>query len=433
MVDRAKQALYLLALEPIAETTADPNSYGFRVERQCADAIEQCFILLARKGSAQSVMEGDITSFFDNIAYGWIISNIPINKMVMKKWLNSGYVDRGIYFHTHKGVPQGGVISPAIANMVLDGLEQVVKGDSQFQRTYQIGFVRYADDFIVTANDERILKEVIKPRIIEFLKQRGVELSEEKTKMTHISEGFDFLGQHIRKYPTTHKNKLRITPSKPSIERIQAKIKDICKSSLHLQPAQLIKRLNPVLRGWANYHRHAICNVAFKQVDSYVYCRLRRWAKRRHPTKSGRWIKDKYFCTHRGWKWTFHDKKTAQKLIHIPQAIKPQKHVKIRADANPFDEQWAEYFKARNKTIKYKQLYGMRAKVYRNQQGICPCCKQQLKMNQAIELHHQDGNHSNNNIDNLVLLHLNCHRQVHHSGTKLSVIAAFSKEDVCNA
>lgn len=416
MVDRAKQALYLQALEPIAETTAEYNSYGFRPKRQCADAIEQCFLLLARKGSAQWILEGDIKGFFDNIAFEWINKNIPINQVVMKKWLNSGYVDKGVYFPTRAGVPQGGIISPAIANMVLDGLEEVVKDDKHFQQTYRINYVRYADDFVVTGNDKRILEQVVKPRIVEFLKQRGVELSEEKTKITHISEGFDFLGQNVRKYQSTHKNKLRITPSKDSIQRIQAKIKDICKSSLHLSPTELIKRLNPVLRGWANYHRHTICNIAFPQIDHYVYRRLMRWAKRRHPTKTGCWIKKKYFCIHQGWDWTFYDKKTGQRLIHIPQAIKPQKHVKIRADANPYDEQWAEYFKTRDKNTKLKRMYGLRFKVYHKQLGVCTCCKQPLNMKQVIELHHKDGDNRNNKVDNLVLLHLNCHRQVHHSG-----------------
>jgi len=182
-----------------------------------------------------------------------------------------------------------------------------------------------------------------------------------------------------------------------------------------LKPSELIKRLNPVLRGWANYHRHAICNVAFPQVDNYVYRRLIRWAKRRHPTKTGRWIKKNYFGTHKGWDWTFYDKKTAQRLIPISPALKSQKHLKIRANANPYDEQWAFNFKTREKKLKLKRMYGLRARVSHKQQGVCTCCKQPLNLKQAIELHHKDGNKTHNEIDNLVLLHLNCHRPVHHS------------------
>ena len=129
----------------------------------------------------------------------------------------------------------------------------------------------------------------------------------------------------------------------------------------------------------------------------------------------------KYFCTHQGWDWTFYDQKTGQKLIHISQAIKPQKHVKIRANANPYDEQWAEYFKTRDKNIKLKRMYGLRFKVDHKQQGVCTCCKQPLNMKQAIDLHHKEGNKANNKIDNLVLLHLNCHRQVHHSGLNIQL------------
>jgi len=221
MEDRARQAVHTEALQPIAETNGDKNSYGFRVKRQCADAIDQCFKILRQKTSACWILEGDIKGFFDNIAFDWMLEHIPMNKKVLRAWLHSGFIDRGKRYPTTQGVPQGGVISPVIGNMVLDGLEGCVQGNSRHRRAHHIHFVRYADDFIVTASSKEVLREEIIPKINAFLEPRGARLSAQKTKVTHISQGFDFLGQTIRKFERRDGSlgKIQITPSRASLKR----------------------------------------------------------------------------------------------------------------------------------------------------------------------------------------------------------------------
>ena len=180
------------------------------------------------------------------------------------------------------------------------------------------------DDFIVTASGEAVLKEEIIPKINAFLEPRGVALSAQKTKVTHIAQGFDFLGQSVRKFERRGQlGKIQITPSQSSLAAIKAKVKDICKASGGLTQAQLIDKLNPVLRGWANYHRHVICAESFSKLDSYVWGRLFRWAKRRHPDKTGKWIAERYFRSRDGYKWTFVDDASSRALIHVQQAIMP--------------------------------------------------------------------------------------------------------------
>ena len=415
MEERARQALYMQALEPIAETLADGNSYGFRRKRSCADAIEQCFKALRQKGSGQWILEGDIKGFFDNIGFDWLLRHIPMNRKVLRQWLHSGYVEQGQLFPTQKGVPQGGIISPILGNRVLDGLEAVVRGEGRFNRNHKINFIRYADDFIVTASSKEVLVEVIWPKIDAFLKQRGVALSEEKTKITHISEGFDFLGQNIRKPPTqTGRGKLRITPGKQSLKQIKAKVSEICKSSKGLSQEQLIDKLNPVLRGWANYHRHSICAQSFAQLDSHVWDRVFRWGRRRHPNKTGQWIANRYFIHTKRQRWIFADRANGKRLIRVASAIKYKRHIKVKAEANPFDEAWDDYFTERNQRQMSEKLFGQHAKALKRTNGVCMVCKQTIQSEEEYDLHHVNGNHRDNRIENLALLHSNCHRQIHH-------------------
>ncbi len=193
---RAMQALHLLALEPIAETTADRNSYGFRPERSTADAGEQCFISLAKKTSAEWVLEADIQNCFDKISHDWMITNIPTDEMILKKWLKAGFVYQNELFPTDAGTPQGGIISPVAANMTLDGLEAMLAEKFTKAKTtgLKMNMVRYADDFIITGHSKEWLEQEVKPAVVEFLAARELVLSPEKTKVTHIKEGFDFLG-----------------------------------------------------------------------------------------------------------------------------------------------------------------------------------------------------------------------------------------------
>jgi RNA-directed DNA polymerase len=417
MDDRARQALYLQALQPIAETTADPNSYGFRPKRRCADAIDQCFKVLRQSTAAPWILEGDIEGFFDNIAFAWIEKHIPMNKRVLSQWLRSGFVDRGALWPTTTGVPQGGIISPVVSNMVLDGLEAVVHGSSWHRRVNQINYVRWADDFIVTANARQVLEDTILPRITAFLAERGVRLSATKTVITPLSQGFDFLGQTLCKHARRNgqRAKLQITPSKASLQAITTKVKTLCKQAAGATPEHLIDTLNPVLRGWANYHHHVICSKTFATLDSFVWRRLYRWAKLRHPNKTGRWLAARYFPHRPGETWRFTDPTTGKQVIRVQEVLKQQRYIKIKGDANPFDPQWEAYFQYRERQLALKASSAFRAKVLQQQHGRCPGCQQVLQYDESLELHHRDGNHQNNRLINLVLLHPNCHRQAHYA------------------
>jgi RNA-directed DNA polymerase len=188
--DRIMQALHLTALEPISEHLADKNSYGFRPKRSTADAIQNCYLSTCRKDNAKWVLEGDIKGCFDNISHQWLMANIPTDKKALKQWLQSGYIYQKKLYQTESGTPQGGIASPVIANMTLDGLEEILK--KQF-KGYKVNYTRYADDFVITGKSKEILENEVKPVVEQFLLLRGLQLSVEKTVITHIDEGFDFL------------------------------------------------------------------------------------------------------------------------------------------------------------------------------------------------------------------------------------------------
>src|SRR5262245_41139258 len=353
MEDRARQAVYLQALQPIAETQADLNSYGFRPKRRCADAIEQCFKALRQKDAATGILEGDIQGFFDHIAFAWIEAHIPMNKQILAKWLRCGVIDRGALYPTTAGVPQGGIIWPVISNLVLDGLEAVVHGSPGHRRIHHINYVRWADDFIVTANSRQVLETDILPRINAFLAERGVRLSPEKTVITPLAQGFDFLGQTLRKRERPHERpaKLQITPSTASFQALKDKVRTLCKQAQGATPEQLIDTLSPVVRGWANYHRYGLCGETFAKLDNFVWRRGDRWAKRRHSGKTGRWIIDRYFPHRQGEPRRFTDPATGQHLLRVWEVVKPQRSLKVKGAANPFDPAWEAYFHDRDRNL----------------------------------------------------------------------------------
>jgi RNA-directed DNA polymerase len=229
MKDRAMQALHLLALEPIAETTADPNSYGFRQERSVADAIQQCHVVLSRQHSARWVLEADIKGCFDHISHEWLLANIPMEKAILQQWLEAGYMEKGAFYLTEEGTPQGGIISPVLMNMTLDGLEKKLR--DRFQKRYpdnpKVHIIRYADDFVITGVSRELLETEVKPIVITFLQERGLSLSAEKTKITHIEDGFDFLGRNIRRFG----NKTITRPSKTNVKTVLAKVNGVIKKN----------------------------------------------------------------------------------------------------------------------------------------------------------------------------------------------------------
>jgi RNA-directed DNA polymerase len=417
MLDRGKQALWLQALEPSAETLADPNSYGFRPQRRGADAIDQCFKALRQKDTATWILEGDLQGVFDNLRFSWLEEHIPMNKRVLSKWLKSGFVERGTLYPTTAGVPQGGIVSPVMSNMVLDGLEQVVGRHPRFRRRYHSHCVRWADDFIVTANSREVLVETVLPRINAFLAERGVRLSAEKTASTPLAEGFDFLGQTLRKHEGHNGQaaKRQIKPSTASFQALKAKVRILCKQAAGATPEALIDRLNPVLRGWANYHRYPICGQTFFRLDSFVWRRLFRWAKRRHPDKTGRWITDRYFPHQSGESWRFTDPATGKQVLRVGERIKPERYLQVKGEANPFDPDGEAYFHARDQSLALRASSPFRAKILTQQHGLCPGCRQMIQVEEDVERHHRDGHHQNNHLVNLVLLHPTCHHQVHYA------------------
>jgi RNA-directed DNA polymerase len=356
--DRAMQALHLLALEPIAETTADPNSYGFRRYRACQDAAEQLFINLSRRSSAKWVLDADITGCFDHISHEWLMENIPMDKGVLGKWLKVGFIEDQNWFPTEAGTPQGGIISPLLANMTLDGMEKELaqrfgvrdgKGNS-LARKNKVKLVRYADDFIITCSTKEGLGEV-EQTVKGFLAERGLSLSPEKTRIATVSDGFDFLGWNIREYD----GKLLIKPAKDNVQSFLHKCREIIKGSGAMSQVTLIRRLNPIIRGWANYHASQASKKTFTKVDHEIWQALWRWASRRHPNKGRRWTKDRYFLRSQDRNWVFGTRTKSgngegmdSRLVSAAD-IPIKRHVKIKADANPFDPEWEAYFAERGR------------------------------------------------------------------------------------
>jgi RNA-directed DNA polymerase len=356
--DRVMQAIYLLTLDPVAECIADPNSYGFRRERACRDAIQQCFITLAKKSSAQWVLEGDIRACFDRINHDWLMSHAPVDKDMLSKWLKCGYVEKSMYYDTEEGTPQGGIISPVLANLTLDGMEGMLAENfartTRQARQNKVNMVRYADDFVITGSSKELLETQVKPLIVEFLRERGLELSEEKTLITHIDEGFDFLGQNVRKY----NGKLIIKPSKKNVADFLADIRELIKANKAAKTGHLIYQLNQKIIGWAIYHRHICAKETFKDVDYAIFKTLWQWCKRRHPNKTRHWIANNYFISIPGAvtnvEWVFWGEverangEYRRVLLRKASSVSIRRHIKIRASVNPYDPQWTEYLRKRH-------------------------------------------------------------------------------------
>lgn len=346
MRDRAMQALHLLALEPISESIADKNAYGFRPKRSCADAIERCFNVLANKNRAQWILEGDIKSCFDKINHQWLRDNVPMDKSILNKWLEAGYIDQSQLYATNEGTPQGGIISPTLLTITLHGLENLLKTNTK--ESDKVNLVIYADDFIITGATKEILEQKVKPLVEKFMKERGLELSQEKTFITHINEGFDFLGFNIRKY----KEKLLIKPAEKKVKSFLENIRWVIKRNAATKTDDLIHILNPKLRGWGNYYRHVVAKATFDKVDHNIFLEIWRWVKRRHPNKNAGWKRRKYFGKYKLNHWVFQaveSHKGRYQLIRLFKisSIPIKRHVKIRADTNPYNPEYKEYFERR--------------------------------------------------------------------------------------
>lgn len=430
MRDRAQQAVYALALDPIAETLADPNSYGFRRERAPADAIEQCFGVLARQTSAVWVLEGDIKAYFDTLSHRWLEAHIPLPKGILRGWLKAGYIEQGRRHPTEQGTPQGGIISPILANMALDGLEREL--GRRFGRTARersqnkVHLIRFADDFIITGNSERLLRDEVQPVVQEYLAERGVALSATKTHITHIRDGFDFLGQNLRKYD----QKLLIRPADSGVKALLEEVRRVLKSNPQAEAGPLIVQLNGLIRGWANYHRHVVSKATFNKVDWYIHWMVRRWARKKHRGRSAAWVKQRYFKTVGQRHWVFSGEVRngdgSKKQVHLYQAAQTPitRHRKIKGAVNPYDPEWEPYLEERQRRKMVDNLRGQRAilRLWLEQEGKCPVCGEMITEEEDRDIHHirprVEG--GEDRLENLVLVHPNCHRQIHSRGWDVS-------------
>lgn len=421
MTDRAMQTLYKFSLEPIAETYADPNSYGFRIGRSTHDAIEQCFTDLNKGKSSEWILEGDIKGCFDHISHEWLLENIPMDTQILEKWLKCGYVETRKLFPTDEGAPQGGTISPTLMNMTLDGLErllqerlptrQKVNGRTHFNK---LNFVRYADDFIITGESPEFLRDKVLPIVKEFLTERGLQLSEEKTVITHIEDGFDFLGKNIRKY----NGKLLIKPSKTSVKSFLEKVRSIIKGNKSTKQETLIRKLNPVIRGWVNNQRYVVSSKVFSRVDYEIYKCLWQWAKRRHKKKSHKWIAQKYWHHIGSRQWTFSVPYENQSTEGEPLYCKLEyatdtkiiRFKKIVAEANPFDEYWTDYFEEREGEKLLNSTKGREKllTIWRWQHRRCPVCGELITSETGFKVHTPAGKNSRK-----IMVHKECHKEIH--------------------
>ncbi|NEO00079.1 MAG: group II intron reverse transcriptase/maturase [Moorea sp. SIO3I7] len=448
MIDRCIQGIVKNALEPAWEAKFEPTSYGFRPGRSTHDARQRIFTNISgERNKKWWVLDADITGCFDNIAHEPLLENIgnfPARKLV-KQWLKAGYMEGDVFYNTEAGTPQGGVISPLLANIALHGMEEVLgirykwntdkrrKSGGTWNNITNRTFVRFADDFVVLTETE---EDAANAKVIlqEWLAKKGLSLSEEKTNTRHLTEGFDFLGWNFRKYRTTARKSELVTLIKPSsknINKFKKSLKETFKKLKGATQLQVIKELNPKIQGWGNYHDGVVAKKTFTKVDSYIHWKLNRWGKRRHPKKSLNWVNNKYFgklCPGRNDKWVFGDKSLkdvyVQKLAWIP--IK--RHTLVQYKNSPDDPNLIEYWEKRKseqreKTARSRFSTG-RDKIANRQNYLCPVCNQTLGVSDELHLHHIIPKHFGglDKSENLVYLHSDCHQSIHALGaTNLNI------------
>lgn len=410
--DRIEQAIIANALEPEWEAVFEPNSYGFRPGRSCQDAIGQIFNLTSRWHT--EVLEADIEGFFDNIAHQAIMNqlgNYPKRDLI-EKWLKAGYIFKGEYFSTETGTPQGGVISPLLANIGLHGLETHIKSINP-----KLGVVRYADDFVVTAREKENLEKIIEP-IQQWLEERGLSLNQEKTLLTSMDKGFNFLGFNSRHY----NGKLLIKPQKDKVLNFVKRIGNELRNMKDGKQEEVIKKLNPILQGFANYYKGVVSKQVFSYISHKVKMRLWKWAKRRHPKKGRKWIYNRYFKTLHGRKWVFattiEDRKNTRMLeLFEIGYVTIERQVKVKGDVSVDDPTQKDYWEQRNtkQGKSYWERNTRNYKIAKNQGWKCPICGEPIINGEETEIHHivpvvKGGL---NDIENLQHLHKACHKQVH--------------------
>jgi len=433
MKDRTMQAWYLHALDPIADTTADPNSYGLRKERRCADAMEPCAIGLSNSTRPQWILEGDIKSCFDTISHDGLLTHIPMDKTILSTWLKAGYMDKSALYATEDGTPQGGIISPVLANMALDGLERILRkkyphsGRRALQgKKKQGNLIRYADDFLITGLSKEVLEDDITPLVTDFLQERGRKLSEEKTSITPIEDGCDFLGPNVRQ----DKGHFLTRPSKKNVPAFLPRLRKVIKDNKQAPASWLITQRNPTIRGWANFHRHAAAKETVVHVDTAIFKALWRWARRRHPKKGKRWVADRDFGRLDKRSWRFfgtakdHQGQTIHTWLCLASATPVTRCTKMKGDCHPYDPAWEISREERLGVKMEKTLRGRRTllHLWKEHDGNCAVCTHPITQVTGWHNHHivSKTMGGTDGTENRVLIHPNCHRQVHATGLTVS-------------
>lgn len=446
--DRCLQALFKLALEPEWEAKFDENSYGFRPGRNCHDAVAAIRSFVQKR--PKYVLDADIAKCFDRIDHERLLDKIGVigkYRKQIKMWLKSGVLDKDVFAQTELGTPQGGVISPLLANIALHGMEAFCKdlikdipvyGSTgklvkPVRRGESLGFVRYADDFVIIHPDLAVI-ELIQSKLPEFLGQIGLELSPTKTRVTHTLEineankrvcpgldgkpGFNFLGFYIRQHKTTHLSALGpskellgfrtlIIPSKEKRNAHQDKLHDlVLKEGKGMSQDVLIKKLNPIIRGWANYFGRSDGNMMglLGQMDYLLYLKLRKWAKRVYKTTGKGKVVFRRVGTN---KWTFATK-TVVLLKHIDYSQPLSGYAKVKGGASPYDHEqiyWAKRLTTNN-------TYSTRVTLLlKKQKGNCNWCKHQFNYDDILEVDHiiPRAKGGMDEYVNCQLLHRHCH------------------------
>ncbi|GFQ99997.1 group II intron-encoded protein ltrA [Trichonephila clavata] len=433
--DRAKQTLVKMAIEPEWEANFEPNIYGFRPGRSCQDAIGAIFSALNRKSAF--TLDADISGCFDNINHHALLGKLnttPTLKRIIKGWLRAGVMENGIYQSTKCGTIQGGTISPLLACIALNGLEQYIRkaltsdlsqhgkrkyGAMSKKRDQQsISVIFYADDFVILHENEEIILKA-KSLVEEWLKTVGLELKSSKTKVTHTFKpfdgqkpGFDFLGFTIRQYPVRNKRgyKLIIKPSRNSVKQHTSVVKHKLREIRGAPQEAVIRDLNPIIRGWCQYYTSAVSSKIFSSMDKTMFIQLWKWAEFKHPKKGAGWIKKKYFKKYGNDNRRFMTSNGTLIIKHRDHAIK--RHVKVIGSKSPYDGDWPYW---ENRLSKLPGKSSRVIKLLKLQQGKCNYCHLWFRSDDLAHVHHQDCNRRNNNIKNLSLLHKHCHDQLHGS------------------
>lgn len=461
--DRVAQAIMVNVLEPAFESSFESRSYGFRPGRGCHDAIVAAWCRFGT-GNDKYALEADIKGAFDNISHKFILQEVKYfpGYEFIKRWLQAGYSEMGEIHKGMSGTPQGSVISPLLANIALNGLQEVLENISEYHPTnpYEetlknpFSYIRYADDFLITSQSKSAL-EVVRTIVEEWLSHRGLTLNKEKTLITSIQDGLEFLGFNIKHVKTAHLTKgsrkyrklqkqyfekgktlkkgtprgetyyaCHTTPSKAKIQEIIEDIRMYLRKAGAKSFEEVLKTINTKLRGWGQYYVSSTSSKAFSRVDYEVWKAIWNFLKRRHKNKGKKWIVKKYFTTYKKYKWSPFAKyksRTGDKTVHLVVLVRDlvkYSHIQVKGTNSPDDPELVEYWKERNTKYGKKRFdKKQNPKLYEvvsRQEGLCPVCGTPL-FDEEWDIHHitpiKDG--GTDSADNLALVHRSCHKAAH--------------------